>query len=170
MGGVITQNKNYNYPKEFYDFAKVPDTGPEMTQYFEGWRPDIYKDTKGNKTIGYGFKLSSVQNLLPKEVLSGQRGLTKEEALPVFNILYKEAQDRAKQYTTPEIFTQLNPRQRNIITDMSYNLGNNLFGFKNMRQALLQKDFQTVIKEMKDSDWYKQVKQRSMYHTNKFME
>lgn len=170
MGSVITQDKSYSYDKKFYDLAKVPEVGTEMTKYFEGWRPDIYKDTTGNKTIGYGFKLSSAQKYLPKEVLNGTRELSKTEAEPIFNIMYNDARDRAVQYATPEIFSQLSPRQQNILVDMSYNLGNNLFGFKQMQKALLQKDFSGVTREMKDSKWYEQVGRRSIYHTSKFTE
>ena len=166
----MDNGKQFSYPKEFYDQANVPEGGTEMTKQFEGWRPSIYKDTTGNKTIGYGLKLASAKKYLPKEVVSGARELSKEEAEPIFNIMYNEAKDRALQYATPEIFSQLSPVQQNILIDMSYNLGNNLFDFKQMQKALLQKDFTGVVREMKDSKWYEQVGRRSVYHTNKFAE
>jgi GH24 family phage-related lysozyme (muramidase) len=170
MGSLLKQDKNYSYTKKDYELAAVPESGTEMTKYFEGWRPEIYKDTTGNKTIGYGFKLSSAQQYLPKDVLNGTRELTRAEAEPIFNIMYNEARDRATQYATPELFNQLSPRQQNILIDMSYNLGNNLFDFKKMQKALLQKDFIGVTREMEDSKWYGQVGRRGVYHTNKFVE
>ena len=63
----------------------------ELTKKFEGWREYIYDDKtgkpaigkpKGKRTIGYGFNIDDpiIAKFLPKDVLSGKRTLTKEEA------------------------------------------------------------------------------------------
>ena len=168
MAGLINNKKSYNYNKKFYNNALVPTEGAEMTKYFEGFKKDLYKDTKGVQTIGYGFNVNAMKDLLPLEVIQGKRSLTKVEASSIFDIAYSRAKEKAVEFATPQIFQSLTPAQQNILTDMSYNLGGKLFKFKNMQNALLNKDFNGVVREMQDSSWYEQVGRRSKYHVDNF--
>lgn len=149
--------------------SPVPSEGAEMTKYFEGWRDYIYKDTakKPKRTIGYGFNIDepSVAQFIPRAVLAGARTLKKEEAEPIFNTLYQKAINDAANFVGEKALPTLTPQQFAIITDMAYNLGpNKLAGFKNMQRAIQTGDEAGVVREMMDSDWYKQVKDRAKYH------
>ena len=162
MPGLINNKKNYNYGKKFYNNALVPTEGMEMTKYFEGFKKDLYKDTKGVQTIGYGFNVNAMKDLLPLEVIQGKRSLTKAEASSIFEIAYSRAKDKAVEFATPQIFQSLSPTQQNILTDMSYNLGSSrLNKFKKLKQALVNKNYQEAAKEMKNSKWYSDVGNRS---------
>jgi len=135
----------------------------EMTREHEGWDENIYPDTEGNPTIGYGFNLKDplVRKLLPKEVVSGKRPLKKEEALGVYDALYARAELDAKNYAG-ESWDMIPLDVQGSLTDMSYNLGGpKLEGFVNMKKALQNYDYPGVAKEMVNSKWYKQVGDRS---------
>lgn len=134
-----------------------------QTQQFEGWRPDIYTDTTGNPTTGWGFNLNDafVSKLIPKEVRQGKRQLTQEEATPIFMALYQRAQKNAQQ-AIGEQYGALPPDAQAVFTDMSYNMGGPKFsGFQNMIGAARNQDWQGVSREMQDSKWYNQVGDRS---------
>ncbi len=141
----------------------------ELTKKFEGFVPTIYKDTKGKRTIGYGFNLddSTVAKNIPWEVKSGLRPMAQSEADKVFNILYSRAQNDAVKFVGKDNFTKLSPAVQDTITDMSYNMGyNKLSGFQNFKKALIAGDMNKAAYELKDSNWYNQVGNRSKYHYN----
>jgi len=49
-----------------------------------------------------------------------------------------------------------------VLSDMRFNLGPNRFrGFKNMLAAVEARDWKTMVAEMKDSRWYRQVGKRA---------
>lgn len=126
--------------------------GMKLTKQFEGFRDKMYTDTEGVPTIGYGFNMAA--NKLTNPVM------TQAEADALFPTLYQQAVERAAQYAGP-MWAQLNPIQQNVLTDMSYNLGNKLMGFKDMQANLLAGKLGDVPKEMINSKWYRQVGQRS---------
>lgn len=135
----------------------------DMTKNFEGFRPDIYKDTKGKRTIGHGFNIDdpTVAKLLPKSVLMGQRTLTPDESSQIFTKLYirsiKDAQN-----LVGENWGRIPPQIKNVVIDMTYNMGKTkMSGFKEMIKALKKLDFDKAGIEMKDSNWYGQVGDRS---------
>jgi len=180
---IPQQNKTISFPESVgyegiehyiqYDALKtkkVEDTfdssNMRMTQDFEGWRPNIYRDTKKKRTVGWGFNIDepSIAKLLPGDVVSGKRPLTQEEAKPVFEKVYKEAQNVARRYAGKS-FDSFPPDVQYALTDMAYNLGETkLSGFHEMKKAVLSSDMAGMAREMKDSDWYKQVGRRSRYH------
>lgn len=137
----------------------------EQTKMFEGWRGRRYLDTKGVPTIGWGFNMQDklVKSLLPKDVLSGRRELKKEEAQPIFDKLYKRAEDTARKYVG-ESFDNIPSTARNVVVDMAYNMGGKLNEFEKMKKALLAGDYQGMGFEMRNSDWFKQVGNRSEKH------
>jgi lysozyme len=136
--------------------------GMEMTKRFEGgFKPNMYqiKFKKKDKTvvdvptIGYGFNMAA--NNLTNPVM------TLAEADALFPKIYQRAVDNAMQFAGPTWAT-LSPVQRNILTDMAYNLGGEgLAGFVNMQKNLLSGNMAGVPVEMIDSDWYRQVGNRS---------
>ncbi len=131
--------------------------GMRMTQQFEGFREQPYLDTRGIPTIGYGFNMKANPGL--------PAYMTPEQAQPLFNKFYGEADQRARKFVGSSVYDSLTPNQMNILTDMAYNLGDRLNGFERMRAAIQKKNNKKVIREMKDSDWYAQVGDRSRWIT-----
>jgi len=139
------------------------------TKQFEGFSPIIYKDTKGKKTIGYGFNIDDpyMASLIPKDVLSGKRPLTKEEADRIFDKRYEIAQKDASKFIGEDKVNKLPAPVRATITDMSYNLGSSkLSEFKKFKSAIREGDTQKAAEELKNSKWYEQVGERSKEHYN----
>lgn len=152
-------------------FKKSEENGKDMTKRFEGgFKPSVYKDTAGHNTIGVGFNIydPSVRSLIPKDVLDSKRALKQEESDKIFNRLYTRATNDAKSFLGYEAYDKLSPVRKNILNDLSYNLGREkLSQFKLLRKALLRGDFNRAANEMVNSDWHKQVKSRAIELENK---
>jgi lysozyme len=151
-------------PPKYYDY------GIPQTKEFEGYRDKVYKDTKGNPTIGYGFNLndSNIRKLVPTEVIAGVRPLAKEEADNIFLTRYNQAAKDAFNYLGKDML-RLDPQRQAIIVDMAYNLGANKLGeFKQMKKAIQSGDYNRAASEMKNSDWYKQTGRRARSHVLNF--
>lgn len=135
------------------------------TMKYEGWRGNVYKDTRGNPTVGWGFNLNDklVSSMIPDEVKTGKRELTQAEAFPIFDKLYSRAEQTARDYVG-DSFDKLPETVRNIVTDMSYNMGDKVKGFEDMKKAILTGDSQGIAYAMKDSKWFNQVGNRSKAH------
>jgi lysozyme len=135
----------------------------EMTKDFEGWRSKKYKDTKGIDTIGWGFNMTNptVKKMLPYQVRIGKRELTKAEAEPIYRQLKKDAHKIALRFLQEKAFNKLSPERQGVIDDMAYNLGPKLMKFKNLRMALMKQNYPWAVKEMENSLWYGQVKNRA---------
>ena len=132
----------------------------------EGYKKKVYKDTKGNRTIGIGFNLEDAGNkqflkkagIDLKEVLAG-RELTDNEVITLYNHSLTQAFNDAKQFD-PQFAKRPEPVKKAIV-DMAFNLGlTKLNKFKDMKAALMQNDYKVAADEMVDSNWYKQVKTR----------
>jgi lysozyme len=151
--------------KKYYDY------GIPMTKDFEGFRDKIYLDTNNNRTIGYGFNLEdrNMRSMLPAEVVSGQRPITRKEADAIFVKRYNQAAKDALDFIGLESMLRLDPYRQAILVDMAYNLGpNKLSEFKNMQAAVQSGDYMKAAAEMKNSRWYNQTGRRSKHHVLKF--
>jgi GH24 family phage-related lysozyme (muramidase) len=97
--------------------------GHMMTQDFEGWEDQPYLDTKKNKTIGWGFNMSHpvVKKMLPGAMVKGR--LDKNKAKEIFKVLYNNSKNDAIKYLGADTYNALSEGKRNVINDMSYNLG-----------------------------------------------
>lgn len=132
----------------------------------EGYKTKVYKDTKGNRTVGIGFNLEDAGNkqFLKKAGISldeilGGRELTDREVITLYNHSLTQAFKDAKQFD-PQ-FTKRPEPVKKALVDMAFNLGlTKLNKFKKMRTALMQNDYKVAADEMVDSNWYKQVKTR----------
>jgi GH24 family phage-related lysozyme (muramidase) len=131
--------------------------GKEMTKRFEGWRETPYYDTRGVLTVGYGFTQAVT---LPAEVWALKRPLKRKEGDQAFDVAYREAEKRAERFAGTT-FSSLPTAQRAVLIDMSYNLGNRLFAFKNFQKFLRDNNVLRAREEMIDSAWYKQVGNRA---------
>jgi len=148
------------------------------TKRYEGFRHDVYIDTVGKATIGYGTNLDNeyisygIQDLLFKclraHINSGGvignkwNGLfiSQEQAE---NILRLDLKERWAELIEQFGFIRKLPLiARSVLLDMCYNLGQHrLSGFTRFIAALKVKDYPTAAKEMLDSRWAVQVKRRA---------
>lgn len=113
----------------------------------EGYHPTIYVDTTGNKTCGYGFQVRyhpDICNVQDKY----RHDIYLHEIIPQYQL-------QAKAY-----HNSINPDVNAVLTDFAYNIGHKMFLFKKMRHALNVGDYKTAAKEMRNSNYCKQVKTR----------
>ena len=105
-------------------------------QVNEGFRPMVYRDTKGVETIGYGFNISA--------------GIKQPAALA---LLTAQAQDLEKQLEGLSWPMQLDEVRFSVMIELAFNLGfSGLLGFGNMIAALKAQNWQVAHDELLDSE------------------
>lgn len=138
----------------------------------EGYRSDIYDDTKNIPTIGYGFNMKAdhVKKYIPKDVLLGKRSLKKDESDNIFTKVYTTAVNDAEAYVGSDVFNRLSNQSKKALIDVSYNIGGTkLRGFHRMREALISNDMPRARKELLDSDYAREdVPNRALKNANLF--
>ncbi len=150
----------------------------KRTKRYEGFRDDVYIDTVGKATIGYGTNLDNeyisygIQDLLFKCLrahinnggIIGKKwtGLSMSQG-QAENILRLDLKERWAGLIDRFGFIHNLPLiARSVLLDMCYNLGQHrLSGFIKFLAALKVKDYSTAAKEMLDSRWAVQVKRRA---------
>lgn len=150
----------------------------KRTKKYEGFRNDVYIDSVGKATIGYGTNLDNeyisygVQNLLFKTLrkhianggIIGKKwsGLSMSEE-QAEEILKLDLRERRTELIQRLPFTISLPSvAQEILLDMCYNLGlGRLLKFKRFLAALQKNDYLNAASEMLDSRWAKQVKRRA---------
>ena len=109
----------------------------------EGYRQHPYKDTAGKLTIGIGLNLTDV-------------GLTHDEALSILRGRVSGL-DAQLDGLLPWYDDLSEPRQRALV-NMAFNLGvNGLMGFRDMIEALKDRDYESAAAEALASKWAGQV-------------
>lgn len=149
-------------------------TGPEFTAQREGFRDKVYKDTVGKPTVGFGFNLEAPgtrQELTKaginvRDLLSGKKTLTKEEALPVFDKLYNKASEEAKnafdRLKLGKGFDNLREDYKDILSDLSYNMGaGGVAQFRKTMELMAADKPKELAANLEKSKWYRQVGDRS---------
>ena len=148
------------------------------TKEFEGFRHEVYKDTVGKATIGYGTNLDNtfisygIQDLLFKAVrdhvnnggLIGNNWIGLRLASGTAEkILILDLEERWKEILGALPFAESLPETaQEILLDMCYNLGlKRLLGFKRFLKALQAGIWVEAAREMLDSRWARQVKRRA---------
>jgi lysozyme len=112
----------------------------------EGLRLKPYKDSVGKLTIGIGRNLDD-------------NGISKEEAIYLMQNDINAVQKSLNQFPW---FTGLDLVRQDVVTNMVFNLGLPRFlCFKNMIEALRNKDYKKASEEMLASTWATQVKRRA---------
>ena len=163
----------YTTEEAFGTQRALSQRGMSLTKEFEGFKPDIYKDDKGKRTIGYGFNIEEphVRQLISNDVLIGNRPLSRQEADEIFPKLYEKAQKDAIDYVGEDVFGKLDDDIKDNLVDMSYQLGRNkligtdkIKGFTEMKKGLIAGDRLKISNEMKNSEWYKQSGRRGRHH------
>jgi lysozyme len=134
------------------------------TKKEEGFKDKIYKDTKGNKTVGTGFNLQDpvTANMLPKEVAKGKRAITKSENDTAYNKRMALAEKDARQYLGGKVYDGLDEERKSAVNDMSYNLGlPKLLKFEKTKEAIIKGDYDKAADEILDSKYARQLPNRA---------
>ena len=120
----------------------------------EGFRADPYLDTVGVPTIGYG-----TTHILGKPVSMKTPPIDQTTARDLLRAdLFKACIDAQAIFSR---FNELNDARQEVLVNMAYNLGKaGLQGFAKMIAAADRMDYRSMVVEMKDSKWYRQVGQR----------
>lgn len=141
------------------------------TGSFEGFKPQVYVDDAGKRTIGYGFNLDepSVRKYLTSKgynvnkLIAGKQGLSEKESSTILADLYKKSNEEARGLL--KNFDQLPEKVQHAVTDLHYNMGaTKLRGFKKMLSALENQDYVLGAKELKNSKYFTQTGNRARTH------
>ncbi|GAB6161902.1 glycoside hydrolase family protein [Desulfothermus naphthae] len=118
----------------------------ELLILHEGKKKFVYRCPAGKLTVGVGRNLED-------------KGLSEDEIEYLLQNDIKECiSDLTKIFDN---FFKLDDVRQAVLIDMRFNLGPTRFrSFKRMIKAVKEQDFQRAAEEMKDSKWFKQVKQR----------
>lgn len=116
----------------------------------EGFRAQLYKDSLGFYTIGYG-------RLLDPE--KGGRISTDEAEYLLSNDLLKVE----RQCETLPMYLELSPARQAVLIEMAFNLGlEGLKGFKRTLRAIDEQDYAEAASHMLESKWATQVGRRAV--------
>jgi lysozyme len=185
---IVEGKKKSNEPKVVVETPKIPTeentptTAPvnkepisnnddlySRVKEHEGVRNSVYKDSRGNLTIGVGFNLnrSDANKRLksvgadPKLIRSGKGKLTDNQ----IDTLYKEDLNKAKisaKKLVLKTWDELPKGVQGVLTEMAFNLGEGgLSEFKNTLGYIEEKRFKLASQSMLKSKWARQIGDRA---------
>ncbi len=126
------------------------ETAESLIKRHEGLRLDIYIDSLGFPTVGYGHALH-IGSYITHEIADKLFELD-------FKIVLREYERFLK-----DNGIEIDEVRRTVILNMLFNLGRpKLMRFKKFRAALKIKDYKTASAEMLDSLWAEQVGHRAI--------
>lgn len=129
---------------------KTNDKARVIIKKHEGLRIDIYIDSLGFSTVGYGHALHV-----------GSR-ITREIANKLFELDFAVTLREYARFLRDNDL-EIDEVRRTVVLDMLFNLGRpRLMRFKKFRAALKIKDYETAAEEMLDSLWAEQVGNRAI--------
>ena len=119
----------------------------------EGFIAKPYLDSLGKATIGYGHLITDEDNF------ENGKEYSKDELLKLFDKDFAKAEMGANQLVGH--IQELHIEAKNIVTEMGFQLGTQgVRNFKNMLDALENRDYQMASNEMLDSRWNAQTPNR----------
>lgn len=118
----------------------------DWIKHHEGFRQKPYTDTVGKTTIGYGRNLED-------------NGISKAEA----DFMFSNDLNKCRSLLSLQDWYTMQPvHVQNALLNMCFNLGfAGLLKFKNMIEALKEKDYTKAAMEALNSKWAEQVGQRA---------
>lgn len=126
----------------------------------EGFRSEIYKDTLGFNTIGYGF----LENALTPDELAINGGKITPMSRQIADKILELKLEKLK----VELFKRLgwlkehNEIVQDVLLEMSYQLGiDGVLCFKNTLKMIESKDYENASANMLKSKWAMQTPQRA---------
>lgn len=131
----------------------------ENIKTHEGYRREIYKDSVGKPTVGYGFLVAA---LSPDELkLNGGKvePISKEVAEKILNLKVAKLQKRVFQCLP---WLQSKPQNvQDTLIEMAYQLGlAGLMGFRHTLSCIEAGDYAQAAKNLKASLLYRQTPKR----------
>ena len=121
----------------------------------EGFRADVYVDTVGKRTCGYGHNLDA--NPLPDLAFP----ITEAQATQILGVDVERI-STALQRALPWI-TTLDDARYGCLQNCAFNMGvNGLLGFHHMLAAMQIGDWETAKSAGENSKWYTQVGDRAV--------
>ena len=137
----------------------------EQLKFDEGVIYEIYLDHLGYPTFGVGHLITREDEEYGKPVGTP---VSKERVYEVFEKDLQASIRECHALFGKGFFEGLPADAQEILANMMFNLGRpRLSKFVRFRAALEERDWRKAAKEMKDSLWYKQVKNRSIRLVNK---
>jgi GH24 family phage-related lysozyme (muramidase) len=157
------------------DFDVVRDMLVPQLKQSEGWKPRLYKDHKGNPTIGHGalvdgsFK-STMKKVFPyqsdewvKKVASGNMELTVSQGHDLLTHQAREKHGETRNMIGHEMFDSMHPELQTALTDAHFR--GSLKGSPKTLRLIKMGDLQGASKEFLDNDEYREsVKQGTGVH------
>jgi lysozyme len=135
----------------------------EQLMQHEGYRKQVYKDSNGIDTIGYGYNLSSNMAKFSSIELAYfyREGVSKTVALKVLKLCVSKTRDELE--SKFKWFRSLSKTRQDVLINMCFNLGIvKLLKFKKMLKCLEDGDWQGAAGEMLESKWHSDVGQRAI--------
>ncbi len=121
----------------------------------EGFRADVYVDTVGKRTCGYGHNLDA--NPLPDLAFP----ITEAQATQILGVDVERI-STALQRALPWI-TTLDDARYGCLQNCAFNMGvNDLLGFHRALADVQAGAYATAASDMKDSKWYNEVGDRAV--------
>lgn len=130
----------------------------EMIKEHEGRSLNVYRDSRGKKTVGYGHLIDAdspedIRNLKVGEKISAER------AEQLFNEDYAYHARAAENIPG---FSRASETQQEALIDLTFNMGPAWHeDFPKFAKAFEEGDYEKAAQELKDSDWYDQVGRRA---------
>ena len=130
----------------------------QMIKDHEGISLDVYLDSEGKKTVGYGHLIDSdspadIRRLKVGETISAQR------AEEIFSEDYEYHSRAARDIPG---FSRASKSQRDALIDLTFNMGPSWHKkFPKFAEAFEKGNYEEAAKELEESDWYDQVGRRA---------
>lgn len=117
----------------------------ESIKGHEGYVSHPYQDSLGRWTCGFGHLLEGVTDK------TTHMGWLANDVVAAHNIALRYGRD---------VWSTLKAERREVLIEMAFQLGNRLWEFQRMRQAMIARDDLGVAREMRDSVWFDQTPER----------
>ena len=136
------------------------DMALDLVKEAEGFSATRYLCPAGKTTQGYGRNLEAHPLTEEEEVELNVDGTVSKEVATKWAL--KELRECEMKLSQNIIYNKLSPIRKAVLLDMCFNIGYaGLMKFKKMWFALGERDFAEASRQMKDSNWYVQVGNRS---------
>jgi lysozyme len=120
----------------------------------EGWRENLYLDTTGNLTIGYGHNLAHLF-IGPPVRIAPVNGIT--EQIGELLLLSDVAAAMHVLETRLPWFEQLDAVRREVLVELVFNMGSQVLGFDVFLGQLKSRGWFAAASNMRGWKWYRDV-------------
>ena len=141
------------------------DMALDLVKEAEGFSATRYLCPAKKITQGYGRNLEAHPLTEEEEAELSEEGTVSERTATKWAL--KELVECEIKLSQNIIYNKLSPTRKAVLLDMCFNIGyTGLMKFKKMWLALGNRDFAEASRQMKDSNWYVQVGNRSKRNVN----